>query len=889
MTRKLLTLLRGSLLAGIISAAFLTSCENERPDFHFILPDPEVEYIYMESLTPDTVRFRMRDSIVFNVRTTPYNLFAKDSISLEVSDMNGEPYRFISISKPRLRADSIWDISGYPCRGISNGDIVTLKVTGRDTVLYSDPVVLNRLPGEPIALTTLTPDTLVFREGRAALLEFRTTPVKLLRTRGVVLELADTLGQTYPYADFYYMNLADSIWAVDTYFRFGMRTGDVVSIKISDTLEDVSVTGRPFVLKMIPKPEPVYYAVEMVSDSISAYMVDNPVTQVRLRTWPWHAFLNDTLFSLSLTDTLGAAMDDIVKINSMEFEPKDSCWNVEIKILNTQKTDVFALARMQTPDSAVTSGKKILLKKVTFSLKTVKANGCSASVNTKTNTCNIIVPTKTDFNNTQITIVSHDGDKVEYDGLTLIKGKAYTVDATKPISVTLWKYNLHKDYTITVRNTGLPIVRITTNGKSVTRRDTWVEGMNMTIEMPDGTVNYSGSLSMKGRGNGTWTETNKKPYAIRLDEKAKILGMHKQKRWILLANYKDRTLLRNDAALWLSRHSGLPYTVSGQFVELEWNGTHKGNYYLCEQARIDNHRIDITNPDLNDPKSGGFFMEIDAFLDYTSSDSQDKSKELGFWSTGASSRYNLPYIFKDPDEDENGIMLTKNSASFKYMKDYVTKMENAIYNASSTNHEWQKYLNMDMAIDFALIQEITMNHDSYNTWPKPGPHSAFLYKDAYGSADSTICFGPVWDFDYHTFTLYGEGTSSSPSGENSRLKQWEILKMDYKNGNSNKYYFSDLVKRDPQFKARLVERWNMHKDTWKQQLPAYIDMMADSIRLSESCNRQLWPQGGSVNGSNNNSLRQNGDFYMTFQGAVNAMKEAFLKRWKFIDDNIGSL
>ena len=68
--------------------------------------------------------------------------------------------------------------------------------------------------------------------------------------------------------------------------------------------------------------------------------------------------------------------------------------------------------------------------------------------------------------------------------------------------------------------------------------------------------------------------------------------------------YKDRTLMRNDAAFWLSKQTDLPYTIRGQFVELVFNGKHVGNYYLCEQAKIDGNRIDIDDPNLETPELG---------------------------------------------------------------------------------------------------------------------------------------------------------------------------------------------------------------------------------------------------------------------------------------------
>ena len=176
-----------------------------------------------------------------------------------------------------------------------------------------------------------------------------------------------------------------------------------------------------------------------------------------------------------------------------------------------------------------------------------------------------------------------------------------------------------------------------------------------------------------------------------------------------------------------------------------------------------------------------------------------------------------------------------------------------------------------------------MNHDSYNTWPDNGPHSAYLYKDSCG----LLCYGPVWDFDYHTFTLYNDAAYSSPStSENSRLYQWELLSMSAKkkNGSDNKYYFSDLAKYDAEFRTRLVARWNEYKYVWRDSLPLYIDMMADSIRESASINLTVWAENTSIA-----NYKQNGDYNLSFQGAVDAMKTAFRKRWEWIDANITKL
>lgn len=617
--------------------------------------------------------------------------------------------------------------------------------------------------------------------------------------------------------------------------------------------------------------EAASYSVWIISDNILAYDSDDWAV-VRFETTPRDLLLRNDNIVVGFSDTSGTP-DNSVTIGSREFSQTDSLWQLKVKIGSGSISERKGAVSLKIND-VITVSNAVTLKKVTFKMRSVRVSGAGAlKYDSKKNLYSACLPTTTNFSAQRI-MFSHTGDSVTAGGLLMANAMYNTVDITDTLVASVWKDGLHKDYKIKLTNTGLPVVRISTP-KAVTRRDTWVPGATIRIELPDGSIDYEGTLSLKGRGNGTWTDSDKKPYALKLDEKAKILGMHKDKRWILLANFKDRTLLRNDAAFWLSRQTEMPYTISGEFVELVWNGKHMGNYYLCEYAKIDNHRIDIHEPNLSDPEKGGYYMEIDAFLDYTSNDRADKPADIGFWSTGANRRYNLPYVFKEPDEDENGNPISVNSPAYMYMFNYVNKMEDAIYSASSNNHNWMKYLDMEAAIDYALIQELTMNHDSYNTWPQDGPHSAFIYKDSCGK----ICFGPIWDFDYHTFTLYsdyqnGGGWSST---ENPRLKQWEILKMDKKNNHN--YYFSDLVKKDPLFKSHLVLRWNMYKDIWKEGFPAYVDEMAEKIRLSESYNETIWGY----------SNKQNGDNQLTFQGAINAMKTAFLKRWEWIDQNIKDL
>ena len=472
----------------------------------------------------------------------------------------------------------------------------------------------------------------------------------------------------------------------------------------------------------------------------------------------------------------------------------------------------------------------------TVKVSRISVNGKNASYDRESDTYLATLPAVTDFTSLRVDFAT-EAALIQADGKPLATSGS-ELDLTNPVTVRFILNGVYQDYRVAVRNTGLPVVRIETPGrKTVSSKDYWMAGATICIENPDGTVDYEGETEIRGRGNSTWNYP-KKPYALRLKEKDEILGMPSHKRWILLANWKDRTLMRNDAAFWLSRHTGLHYTVRGQFVELVMNGLHVGNYYLCEQIKLNKKRVNVEkmDPMETDPVkiTGGYLLEIDTYYD-------EKNKFL------FSNLFNLPWMVKEPDEDE------LSDAAFQYIKGWIKDLETLLKdNAKVQAHAYEEFLDVDTAIDYLIVEELTGNNDFYNGWPWPGGHSVFLYKERGGK----LYHGPVWDFDYHVFCP-------------QFTQQWVGAK---------KTLFYPALLKDEKFRNRLVERWNAQKDILKG-LPDYIDEMADHIRLSEGFNQAMWPI----------SNRENGDEEMTFQQSIDRIKKAFLDKWEWMDRNITKL
>lgn len=138
----------------------------------------------------------------------------------------------------------------------------------------------------------------------------------------------------------------------------------------------------------------------------------------------------------------------------------------------------------------------------------------------------------------------------------------------------------------------------TGNLETIHRDKACVEGAGVTLLKMDGTVAYGGWIDeMRGRGNSTWGYSEKKPYQITLAERASLLGMPAAKRWVLLANAYDPTLLCNQTVFSIAQSAGMPYTPESRQVELYINGEYRGCYLLSEKVEVDENRVNIPDTD----------------------------------------------------------------------------------------------------------------------------------------------------------------------------------------------------------------------------------------------------------------------------------------------------
>lgn len=320
-------------------------------------------------------------------------------------------------------------------------------------------------------------------------------------------------------------------------------------------------------------------------------------------------------------------------------------------------------------------------------------------------------------------------------------------------------------------STGLPVITINTeNGKAdVITLDDYIN-CEITLFDNSGKGDSVGSAvaEIKGRGNSTWDKFDKKPYKFKFDKKQDLFGYGKEKTWVLLADARDYSLLRNMLALnaGLSM-SELDFTSKGQSVELYLNGEYRGVYYLCEQIQIKDNRVNITQEDkgvdddgdgMIDPDSIGYLVEMDAWATDSANkylENYNKDGDVFVKIDGGQKAFTI----KDPEDvffDENGEFDAEKAAPYlAYIQGYLQECHDAIY-AAKTPENYEKLCEL---IDVKSFAQAYIIFDLFKN-PDTNYSSVYYYKDVNGK----LVADPIWDFDM----AIGNVTHKSGAGTNAQ-------------------------------------------------------------------------------------------------------------------------
>ena len=259
----------------------------------------------------------------------------------------------------------------------------------------------------------------------------------------------------------------------------------------------------------------------------------------------------------------------------------------------------------QTDIADFTGGNKLsVLGGIQPFKRTASPGGILGGITGGENTYYWFFPSNADLS--ALKIWFNEGSTVSIDGTALTSGM--TTDAFADIneggttkSVTLTVDG--QSYSVTAMKSGdVGTVYIDTQSgslKTITNDDkhnAWESGSIMVVK-PNGDVDYMGIMDkMSGRGNGTWSTDNvKNPYNIKLNRSASLLGMSSAKKWCLLANAGDSSLVKNQLTYDFADYIGIKYQPHCKPVDLYVNQQYLGSYQLAEKVEIKSNRIDISD------------------------------------------------------------------------------------------------------------------------------------------------------------------------------------------------------------------------------------------------------------------------------------------------------
>ena len=349
-------------------------------------------------------------------------------------------------------------------------------------------------------------------------------------------------------------------------------------------------------------------------------------------------------------------------------------------------------------------------------------------------------------------------------------------------------------------SSGLPIIYINTSGVSIVSKDDYVEG-SISISGSDNFPDLSETdIKIKGRGNSTWWQGGiwgKKPYQIKFDDKTQVLNMPKDKKWVLLAEISDVSLIRNKLAREISSIGSFDYVPKAEYVELLLNGQHQGTYLVGQKVEESKNRVNIGDD--------GYLVEIDTDANGRIDPNDDvyfKSAQSGLWPE--KNVFNI----KEPG-------LEYNSDKFNLIIKQVDDFEAALFGEDFKNPEsgYRAYIDLESFIDYYLVSEITKNQDAAS-------YSSIYFTYLPGEK---IKMGPIWDYDL-AFGNVNYSEAQYPEGF------W------IKSGNP---WFKRMFE-DDYFKEAVRERFNYYYSNLGS-FQSKIDELQSYISAAQERNFQLYP------------------------------------------------
>lgn len=365
------------------------------------------------------------------------------------------------------------------------------------------------------------------------------------------------------------------------------------------------------------------------------------------------------------------------------------------------------------------------------------------------------------------------------------------------------------------------------------------------------TYDTNASATVRERGNSSRTHP-KKPWRIKFNKKQNVLDAPaKAKKWTLINNHSDKTLMRNIVAFEISRRMGLDYTPYCQPVDVVLNGEFKGCYQLCDQVEVNENRLPVTEMESTDIEgdalTGGYHIEVDSYAN---------QEPAGTWFE--TTNHPIPVTLKSPDDGGT-------PEQFNYIKNYFNDFVTRVF-ASGRDYVhpengYRQYLDLDSYLRYFIVEEFIANADC--VW------SMHMHKER--NNPKMIC-GPVWDSelafdnDHRVYPANTFNYLTTTSGRGATIQNFLAL---------HKRIFT----QDKEAVARrnfLYSVAGNEHDFTPESLCAYVDDWAAKMKDSAELNFKRWKVLGEFIFCNPRAEN-------SFEEAVNNLKTFIKERFEFLD------
>lgn len=433
------------------------------------------------------------------------------------------------------------------------------------------------------------------------------------------------------------------------------------------------------------------------------------------------------------------------------------------------------------------------------------------------------LPLGSDIQN-MVASFEHNGSEVRIENNVQISGTSvndFTNIQNYTVNASIGKFDRYEvDMTYF---TGLPIIYLkTTNEEEIDSKEDYFKGY---ISMEGS--RYFADLSLttmkiRGRGNSTWGIHPKKPYQLKFDDKTEVLGMPKDKKWIFLAEFSDKTLIRNKIAFEMGYLSRLDWTPQSVFTEVVINGSYSGTYNLSQKVEESDNRVLLGD--------SGYLLEIDQLGRLDPDDVYFRTKKF------------LINI-KEPDTEYS-------SNEFNYVNELINEFEDVLMGEQFADPYlgYAKYIDIDSFVDWYLISEITKNQDSKSF------SSIFLNV----IPGEKIKMGPLWDFDL-AFGNVDYSECEYPTGFWVKRHAW-----------------FDRLFDDEVFVGKVKERFLFFKEN-QGFIIQKMDYYTNQLKWAQFENDDKWNLFG-------NYVWPNPVVYSSHQAEVDHLKSWYIERMNWLDE-----